>query len=755
MAKNLLPNQKPLVLAVFVALNCSSVSDAAVNFTGAYSQTFDSLTTSTSATAWTNDVTLSGWHLFNQANAAITAYTGSTGSASAGSFYSYGAVSDRALGGLGSGGAYFGAPASGAVAGWIAFSAVNSTGSTINQVNVAFDGEQWRNGGNTSNQNMVLEYGFGTAFSTVATWTAPSGNFDWTSPIASATAASVDGNSAGLVSNRGGTLTGLNWTNGNTLWLRWVERNDAGNDHGLAIDNFSLTSTTSSVLLSINDVSTSEGNSGTTNYTFTVSLSAPAPAGGVSFDIATADNTASSASGDYVSKSLASQTIPAGSDRYTFTVAVNGDTSIEPNETFVVNITNVVRATVLDAQGQGTIQNDDVAAVCSESDTAIGAIQGSGETAALTGTRTVQGVVVGDYEGASPNLRGFYLQNTPAQSDGDDATSDGIFVFNGSNNSVNLGQVVQVTGTVEEFQGQTQLSSPTIVSCGETATITPVNVTLPVASQSYLERYEGMLVKFAQTLLVTEHFQLGRFGQVVLSANSRLAQPTNVNTPGTSALALQASNSLNRIIVDDELQSQNPDPILFGRNGNPLSASNTLRGGDSVANLVGVMTYTWSGNSASGNAYRLRPINSLNASVPNFVASNLRPAAPAQLTGRLKVASANLLNFFNTFGSNNCTNGVGGAATDCRGAENQTEFDRQWPKTVANLIGTGADVIIVNELENDGYGANSAMQFLVNKMNAVAGAGSYAFIDVDANTGQTNALGTDAIKVGMIYQRLR
>ncbi|WP_277601974.1 putative Ig domain-containing protein [Altererythrobacter sp. BO-6] len=110
--------------------------------------------------------------------------------------------------------------------------------------------------------------------------------------------------------------------------------------------------------LTINDVTISEGNSGTTNATFTVSLSAPAPAGGVSFDIATANGTAT-AGVDYVAQSLTGQTIAAGSSTYTFTVQINGDSLNEASETFFVNVTNVTNATVVDAQGVGTITNDD------------------------------------------------------------------------------------------------------------------------------------------------------------------------------------------------------------------------------------------------------------------------------------------------------------------------------------------------------------------------------------------------------------
>jgi uncharacterized protein len=379
--------------------------------------------------------------------------------------------------------------------------------------------------------------------------------------------------------------------------------------------------------------------------------------------------------------------------------------------------------------------------------TPIPSIEGSGATVALTGTQTTQGVVVGDYEGPSPALRGFYIEDPTG--DGNPATSDGIFVFEGSNaNTVTLGDVVRVTGTAGESQGQSQISVGSIVNCG-TSSVAPVAVTLPFASSTDAERFEGMLVSLPQTLSVTESFQLGRFDEVLLSSGGRLPQPTNVTTPGPSALALQAQDDLNQILLDDASQTQNPDPILFGRGGLPLSASNTLRGGDTATGIVGVMTYTWGGNSASPNAYRVRPINALGGTAV-FDVTNPRPATAPAPTGRLRVAGMNLLNFFNTFSG--CTNGVDGAATDCRGASNQAEFDRQWPKTVAAIMGTGADVVGVTELENDGYGPGSAVAFLVDELNAATAPGTYAFINADAGTGQTNALGFDAIKVGFLYK---
>ncbi|MBZ3930569.1 hemagglutinin [Xanthomonas citri pv. thirumalacharii] len=136
-------------------------------------------------------------------------------------------------------------------------------------------------------------------------------------------------------------------------------------------------------VLSINDVSVNEGNAGTTNATFTVSLSAPAGAGGVSFDIATADGTAT-AGVDYVASSLTGQTIPAGSSSATFTVLVNGDTLAEPNETFFVNVSNVTGATVSDGQGLGTIVNDDAQPALSIDDVSVN--EGSSGTTTATFT---------------------------------------------------------------------------------------------------------------------------------------------------------------------------------------------------------------------------------------------------------------------------------------------------------------------------------------------------------------------------------
>jgi PEP-CTERM motif len=241
MRKTLITTATLLALAHGGAQAAISVDSA--GFT--YSQSFDSLTTSTTAVPWANDSTLPGWSLLISTLADAPTIAADNGGSNAGTFRSYGSTgsADRALGGLASGGAYFGAPASGAVAGYIAVAFTNNSGASIDGFTLGFAGEQWRNGGNTAAQPMALEFGLGATFGAVSSWTAPGGAFSYSSPVVGSTAAAVDGNAAGRVVGLGGSITPLSWAPGDTLWIRWIERNDNGNDHGLAIDDLSFSVT--------------------------------------------------------------------------------------------------------------------------------------------------------------------------------------------------------------------------------------------------------------------------------------------------------------------------------------------------------------------------------------------------------------------------------------------------------------------------------------------------------------------------------
>ncbi len=491
--------------------------------------------------------------------------------------------------------------------------------------------------------------------------------------------------------------------------------------------------------LSINDVSQSEGNSGTTTFTFTVSLSSSAGAGGVTFDIATADGTATSPD-DFTAKSLTGQSIPAGSSSYTFDVLVNGDTLDEADETFLVNVTSVTGATVVDGQGQGTITNDD-SNICAQSFTPIPQIQGSGATAAITGTVTTEGVVVGDFEGTAADS-GFFLQD-PA-GDGDPATSDGIFVFTGNSNLVSAGQVVRVTGFARERFGQTTINgtnsntsavpAANIAQCGA-GSVTPTDVDLPFANASFAERYEGMLTRFPQTLTIAEYFNYDRFGEIVLAkplpGESRPFTGTAIDPPGAAANARTLANSLSRITLDDVQSAQNP-AVLRHPNGQPFSLNNRFRGGDTVQNTVGVLGFDF-------DLYRVYPTGPA-----LYTAANPRTAAPEPVGGTTRVAAMNTLNFFVTANyptGNPLDNKCGPSNNlECRGwdSDQPDEFTRQRTKLLQALTGLDGDIIGLNELEN-----STGTEPLDSIVSGLPG---YDYI-------HTGTIGTDAIKVGMIYRR--
>jgi predicted extracellular nuclease len=519
---------------------------------------------------------------------------------------------------------------------------------------------------------------------------------------------------------------------------------------GLDFAPVSGTGTTPVVSLSVSTNSASE----TAQTVVTVTATASAPVAGdqtVSLTVGGSGITA----GDYTLSST-TITILNGTTTGSATFTVVDDAAAEGTETAILTIGSPSAGIVLGSPATQnlTIADNDSAPACTTTPTPIHSIQGSGNAAAITGTVTARGVIVGDYEGASPALRGFYLQELVP--DGDAATSEGIFVFESNNNTTfSVGQVVQVTGAVQENFDETEIIASTIESCDATASVAPADVTLPVPAPAngvpYLERFEGMLVRFHQTLYVSEHFQLGRFGQIVMSSGSRLPQPTNIAAPGAPAQAQQAANDLNKIIVDDETNSQNPDPIRFGRGGNPLSALNTLRGGDTAADIVGVMTYGWAGNAASGNAYRLRPINALGGGSPAFQPTNPRPASPPGVGGRLKVVGMNVLNYFLTLDNGQSICGPIGSKQQCRGAETATELARQQQKLNQALIKLDGDVIGMSELENtqdaQGHDANPPAD-IIARLNTSLGGDIYGYVD-------TGVIGTDTIRVGIIYKKAK
>ncbi|SHN26473.1 ExeM/NucH family extracellular endonuclease [Rhizobacter sp. OV335] len=351
----------------------------------------------------------------------------------------------------------------------------------------------------------------------------------------------------------------------------------------------------------------------------------------------------------------------------------------------------------------------------------ITAVQGPGALSPFDGQAvTVRGVVTADFQGDA-QLKGFFIQQPVA--DADPKTSEGLFVFAPGGADVKLGDYVQASGTVSEFKSGstdperlTELTTVTAIStCGAGPAIAAREITLPLTSATDLEAVEGMLVEFKQTLTVSEVYNLGRYGELVLSTGGRLFQANN--HPGSATRdEVNAANALAKIVLDDGAGIQNPVPIPY------LSAADstgTRRVGDTVAGVRGVVTWT-------ADAFHVHPV-----AAPVFTAANPRPTAPAAVGGTLRAGSLNVLNYFTTLGQ--------------RGANTADELVRQRAKLVETIVGLDADALGLMEIENNG---TVALADLVGAVNAKLGANTYAWIDAGKP-------GTDAITVAMIYKPSR
>ncbi|MBK8984726.1 MAG: ExeM/NucH family extracellular endonuclease [Chloroflexi bacterium] len=382
--------------------------------------------------------------------------------------------------------------------------------------------------------------------------------------------------------------------------------------------------------------------------------------------------------------------------------------------------------------------------------TKIHAIQGSGSTAA-SGTFTIEAIVTGDYQGVAGvddyKLDGFFIQEEDADADANPVTSEGIFVYCATcPTDVTVGDLVQVTGASSEYFNMSQLNATTAGAVTVLSSVNPLPsptaVSLPIPGvtatdlagaqaqiNAYFEPFEGMLVTISQELTVTEYFELSRYGQVVLAQNGRFRQFTDANPPSAAGYTAHLIDKARRtIILDDDSNQQNHAlfqnaPVFHPTPG--FSITNYLRGGDTIANLTGVLHWSFAGLIGT-DAWRIRPVTS-NFNY-NFTAVNTRSTSANDVGGNTAVASFNVLNYFTTF--------------NVRGAHSAAELDRQAAKIVAAIEGLNADVIGVMEIENNNDGA---IANLVSRLNATAGAGTYAYIP-------TGTVGTDQITVGVIYK---
>ncbi len=384
-------------------------------------------------------------------------------------------------------------------------------------------------------------------------------------------------------------------------------------------------------------------------------------------------------------------------------------------------LTPVIVAIVLAGM---TIPASTMADDCGAPATAIHQVQGSGDRSHLAGEQvTVEGILTLDSRHKG-GFRGFYLQQADGDTDNNPLTSEALFIHTG-HRAGQPGHRIRVRGRVKEFHSLTELTDVDYLQdCGPSRLPEPVSVELPWPDgPSSPEALENMRVRILQPLTVIDSYHLARYGELTLAAAPQPV-PTEILPPGPEAYRLEQQQQQQRLVLDDNHGVRHPVPVPWPAPA--LSMANTVRTGDTVSGLEGVLDFRF-------GAWRLQP-----AVTPEFHSTHPRPTVPSRdpdLT--LRVITLNLENYFNG-------DGRGGDFPTARGAATVAQFQRQTRRLVAALSAPDPDVIAVAEVENDGDGEHSAVASLARALGPewrhVRGGES---------------AGNDAIRTALLYRRDR
>lgn len=338
----------------------------------------------------------------------------------------------------------------------------------------------------------------------------------------------------------------------------------------------------------------------------------------------------------------------------------------------------------------------------------IAAIQGPGDTSGKVGS-TVQlnGVVtLVMSDGKAPVA--FVIQDP--KGDGKAGTSDALFVeWDQAAGLPAVGDRLTLRGTVTEEKGRTGLSHVGILERKAGQPLPePMSVSLEDLQQG--EALEGMRVRLSAPAMVVDVHDLGRYGSVDLSAGNRPF------TPGSRVETLAGRKAEHaRCVLDDGSLQQNPATIAW------LGDALPPRVGDRITNATGVLE-------PFKDEWHLHGDGSC-----TITRDNPRTDAPPTVEGDVRIASFNVLNFFVNPGG--------------RGADTDTEKERQQAKLVSALLALDADLYGLIEIENDN---GEALTTLVKALNTARGNEEWAAVP-DAPRGR----GTDAIKQAVIYRPAR
>ena len=411
----------------------------------------------------------------------------------------------------------------------------------------------------------------------------------------------------------------------------------------------------------------------------------------------------------------------------------------------------------------------------------IAEIQGTGDASPLANQIvTTKGVVTATYP--TGGFNGYVIQTPGTGGDLDAAThtaSDGLFVFSSATvGAVSIGDYVQVTGTVAEFNGLTEL---TVAAGGMTKltdaheAVKPISNTWP-ATDAQRESIESMLFAGSGEYTVTNTYSTNQYGELGLAVgNKPLIQWTDQARPGTpEADAIKADNAARAVILDDGASTNFLSAANQSQTPPYISLEKPVRVGETVHFTSPVVV------DYRNNAWKLQPtgqVTPADTSAYPATWNDTRTAHPdAASIGKngspdITVASFNVLNFFTMTGQKYVAQGLGTctsykdkdgnpiAVNTCsgngpRGAWDEVNLKRQYDKTVAAINASGANVVGLMEIENSavvGEAKDTTITFLVDQLNAAAGPGTWAYVSPDA-TALPPLSEMDVINCAIIYQ---
>ncbi len=700
----------------------------ATNFTGSYSENFDTLVSTGNSTILPPE-----WILAESGTNANATYTAGTGSGNTGDTYSFGTAgsTERALGGL----------LSGSLTPLFGTSFTNTSGNPITSLTTGYRGEQWRLGTLGRADRLDFQYSLNATSLTTGTWVDVDA-LDFSSLVTTGTVGLLDGNANST--NLSTVISGLNIAVGATFWFRWQDFNATGSDDGLAIDDFSLNSRptppplTPTVAIAANPASITEGSAISGLFTISRTGDTTNPLT-VNF---TTGGTATSGNDYLTPASFATNSIeiPAGQSSVTIGISAIDDTIIEAVENVSVTLGTSVNYSVGSSNtATVTINDNDIA----PSTTRIHDIQGAAHRSPLVGqtVTAVPGIVT------AIRSNGFYLQDP--NPDTNDATSEAIFVFTSSAPAVAVGDAILVNGTVSEFRpggtggtnnlSLTQLTSPTITKLSGGNALPAATVlgnggrAIPTQIISndavggnvenagtvfdpaedgidFYESLESMLVQVNNAIAVGP---TSSFGEIPVLADNGANAGTRTARGG---IVIQPGDfNPERIIIDDALISSEPQ----------VNVGDTFNGA-----IVGVLDYSFS----------------------NFKLLNTQ-ALPTVTSGGLQREVTNL-----TAGANQLTVATFNVE-NLDPSDGATKFNALASAIVNNL--KAPDILNLEEIQdNNGatndsvVDANVTFQTLISAI-AAAGGTTYEFRQLNPVDDQDGGEPGGNIRVGFLFNPSR